>query len=106
MNRTLVERILIGIFVVEAVVPAVLLVTAERPRHFAWSMYSTSLTKQRYVGVAHGGRQLVLDPAEVGSPWAAIHYGPRTLRLLCAAHPEVSSITRYYGKRTERVEQC
>lgn len=106
MNRTLVERILIGIFIIEAAVPAVLMATTAHQRYFAWSMYSASSTKYRYVGVAHYSRQLVLDPAEAGSPWNAIHYGPRTLQLLCAAYPEVNSITRYYGKRAERVEQC
>lgn len=104
MNRALATRLLVGVFVIEAIVPAVMIATAER--HFAWSMYSRSSTKYKYVGETYSKQLVDLDPAEVESPWNAIHYGPRTLRLLCEGHAEVSSITRYHGKRLEKVERC
>lgn len=106
VSRSLTERLLIGLFVVEVVVPAVLMSIPEHDRHFEWSMYSRSSTKYRYVGETHDNRLVGLDPAEVGSPWKSVHYGPKTLRLLCEGHAEISSVTRYYGKRVERVERC
>lgn len=106
MNRTGIKWLLVGIFVFELVLPAVMLVTTEEPRHYAWSMYSKSLAVYRYVGLTHDNREVVLDPAEVGRPWSDIHYGPQTMRLLCERHPELASITRTYDGDFERSERC
>lgn len=106
MKRTLAKQLLIGIVVFEAFLPVALMATFDHQRHFVWGMYSTASTKYRYVGVTRDSYQAVLGPAEVGSPWGAIHYGRRTLRLLCEGHAEVESVTRYYDKRLERTERC
>ncbi|WP_028924795.1 hypothetical protein [Pseudonocardia acaciae] len=108
MKRTVAKRLLLGIFLLEAVVPAFLLVTTDPPRKFAWSMYANTPVPSvfRYVGVTPGNEKVMLDAAEVGSPWSSIHYGPETLRMLCERHAEVDSVIRYQDGRLERSERC
>lgn len=106
MKRTFAKRLIFGIFAFEAILPGVMMITTEEPRTYSWSMYSKSLATYRYVGATHEDQEVVLDPAEVGGPWSAIHYGPQTLRLLCDRHPELDSVTRYYDGKVERTERC
>jgi hypothetical protein len=106
MKRTVAKRLFLGIFVFEAVVPAIVLVTTEPPMHFAWGMYAHSPDVFRYIGVTNGNEKVTLDAGEVGSPWSSIHYGPETLRMLCERHSEMHSIARYQDGRLERSERC
>lgn len=106
MKRTFAKLLLLGIFGFEVTLPAVMLIVMKEPRTYSWSMYSQSLAIYRYVGVTRDDQKVDLDPAEVGSPWSEIHYGPQTLRLLCERHPELDSITRYYDGKSERSERC
>lgn len=106
MKRTLAKVLLLGIFGLEVTLPAVMLITTKEPRTYSWSMYSRSLATYRYVGVTHDKQKLELDPAEVDSPWSAIHYGPQTPRLLCERHSELDSVMRYYDGKLERTERC
>ncbi|MCE3550759.1 hypothetical protein LWC33_04730 [Pseudonocardia sp. RS11V-5] len=106
MNRALASRLLVGVLALEIVVPAVSLATTSTPRHYAWSMFVESSTDYRYVGLTGDEAQVPLDPAEVGRPWSAIHYGPQTPQRLCALHPELTSVTRFYDADLESVQPC
>jgi hypothetical protein len=106
MNRVLASRLLLGLLAVQVVVPAVSLATTSTPRHYAWSMFVESSTDYRYVGETADGTHVELDPAEVGRPWSAVHYGPQTPQRLCARHPELSSVTRFYDAEQESVQPC
>lgn len=106
MKRTFAKLLLLGILGLEVTLPALVLITTKEPRTYSWSMYSRSLATYRYVGLTRDDQKVDLDPAEVGSPWNAIHYGPQTLRMICARHPELDSVTRYYDGKAERSERC
>jgi hypothetical protein len=106
MKRTAVSYLLMGILVLEVAIPAIGLTTSTPPRKYSWSMYVHSSTAYQYVGVKNDGQSIVLDPAEVGSPWKDIHYGSRTIKLLCEKHPGLYSITRNYDGNYERSQKC
>lgn len=101
-----VRLLILGILTFEIVLPAVMLIVSEPPRSYSWSMYTETSTNYRYVGTTRDDKKEVVDPAELGVPWNAIHYGVEGLEMLCERHAELGSIARYYNGKIERIERC
>jgi hypothetical protein len=106
MRRNAMKLLLFGLLLFEIAMPVLMFSVSEPPRPYAWSMYTESSTKYRYIGVRRDNREISVSSSELGRPWSDIYYGPQALQLICKSHSEFASVTRYYDGKVERSERC
>jgi hypothetical protein len=106
LTRRTAGWLLAGVVVVEAVIPAVGLLTTDPPRRYSWSMFVASSTDYAYSGRTADGAVRSLDTAALPWPQRTVHYGSTVPDLLCAANPDLTAVSRTWDGRPEREQSC
>jgi hypothetical protein len=106
LTRRTAGWLLAGVVALEVAIPAVGLATTEPPRRYSWSMFVASSTEYAYTGRTADGASRALDTGVLPWPQRTVHYGATAPGLLCAATPDLVSVSRTRDGAPEWEQPC